>query len=38
MLAAPTWNLIGLKAGEDAVLLEVSDSPTLRMLGFYREG
>jgi gentisate 1,2-dioxygenase len=38
VLAAPAWNPIELKADADAVLLEVSDSPTLRMLGFYREG
>lgn len=38
VLAAPAWNPIELKAGADAVLLEVSDAPVMHMLGFYRQG
>lgn len=38
VLAAPSWHEIELKASEDAVLLEVSDAPVFRKLGFYREG
>lgn len=38
VLAVPSWTAHSLQAGADALLLEVSDEPVLRMLGFYRQG
>lgn len=37
VIAVPSWTPYALSAHEDAVLLEVSDEPVLRKLGFYRE-
>lgn len=37
VIAVPSWTPHELRAHEDAVLLEVSDEPVLRKLGFYRE-
>lgn len=33
----PSWHDFEIRADEDALILEVSDAPTLRMLGFLRE-
>lgn len=33
----PSWNGAEIEAGSDALILEISDEPTLRLLGFYRE-
>ncbi|MCC4114931.1 cupin domain-containing protein [Aromatoleum toluclasticum] len=38
VLAVPSWTDYALEASDGATLLEVSDEPVLRMLGFYREG
>ena len=38
VLAVPSWAPFEIAATEDALLFEVSDEPTLRMLGFYRDG
>lgn len=37
VIAVPSWCAHALSVTEDAVLLEVSDEPVLRKLGFYRE-
>jgi gentisate 1,2-dioxygenase len=37
VLAVPSWVPFDIGASEDALLFEVSDEPTLRMLGFYRD-
>ena len=37
VIAVPSWSTHEIKAYEDSVLLEVSDEPVLRKLGFYRE-
>lgn len=37
VIAVPSWSPHALCASEDAVLLEVSDEPVLRKLGFWRE-
>lgn len=33
----PSWHDFEIRADEDALILEVSDAPTLRLLGFLRE-
>lgn len=38
VLAVPSWTDYALEAIEDATLLEISDEPVLRQLGFYRQG
>jgi gentisate 1,2-dioxygenase len=38
VLAVPSWTTFELGASDDALLFEVSDEPTLRMLGFFRNG
>ncbi|MCC6777680.1 MAG: cupin domain-containing protein [Hyphomicrobiales bacterium] len=38
VLAVPSWTPFELRARKDALLFEVSDEPTLRMLGFFRDG
>lgn len=37
VLAIPSWAPFTIAARDDALMFEVSDEPTLRMLGFYRE-
>jgi gentisate 1,2-dioxygenase len=37
VLAVPSWTPHAFEAAEAALLVEVSDEPVLRMLGFYRE-
>ncbi len=37
VLAVPSWTPYEIEAHDDAVLLEASDTPVLRSLGFYRE-
>jgi gentisate 1,2-dioxygenase len=37
VMAVPSWTPYGFGAREGALLVEVSDEPVLRMLGFYRE-
>jgi len=37
VLAVPSWAPFELAATDDALLFEVTDEPTLRMLGFYRD-
>jgi len=36
VLAIPSWTTFEFGAADDSLLFEVSDEPTLRMLGFYR--
>lgn len=38
VLAVPSWTDHELHADEEATLIEISDEPVLRGLGFYREG
>lgn len=38
MIAAPGWHAQQHTAGEDAILLRVSDEPLMRMLGWYHTG
>lgn len=38
VIAVPTWTPLTLTASTDATLVEVSDEPVMRKLGFYREG
>ena len=37
VIAVPSWTPHALRASEESVLLEVSDEPVLRKLGFWRE-
>lgn len=37
VLAVPSWKAYSFEARESTLLVEVSDEPVLRMLGFYRE-
>lgn len=37
VLAVPSWKPYSFEAGESTLLVEVSDEPVLRLLGFYRE-
>jgi len=37
VLAVPSWKLYSFEAIENTLLVEVSDEPVMRMLGFYRE-
>lgn len=38
VIAVPSWAQCEIRAHEDSVLLDTSDTPTIRSLGFYREG
>jgi gentisate 1,2-dioxygenase len=38
VIAIPSWKHYQLEAQTDSVLLDTSDTPVLRNLGFYREG
>lgn len=38
VLAVPGWTRCEIHAHDEAVMMQVSDEPVLRMLGFYREG
>jgi gentisate 1,2-dioxygenase len=37
VLAVPIWKPYAFEAGENTLLVEMSDEPVMRMLGFYRE-
>lgn len=37
VIAVPSWTACAFESTEDAILIEVSDEPVLRALGFYRE-
>jgi gentisate 1,2-dioxygenase len=37
VLAVPSWKSYSFKASDNTLLVEVSDEPVLRLLGFYRE-
>lgn len=37
VLAVPIWNPLEIEASDNAQLLEVTDEPVTRLLGFYRE-
>lgn len=38
VIAVPSWTPYAFEPADNAILVEVSDEPVLRMLGFYREG